>query len=275
MPTPEAYFSGKIAVVTGAGSGIGRAIAQRLGHSGAIVHCADIDEAAAQATAAGMPQARAHRLDVTDPQALTALADQVYALQGRVDMLFNNAGIGHAAPVLDTELEDWRAVIAVNLMGVVNGIQAFLPRMLAQPGVSHVINTASGAGLFPHPRMLPYAASKHAVVGLSTSLAAELMDTRVRVTVLCPGIVKTAITQNSRMRGDNATNRPNAIAFYEKNGITPERVAEDVLRAVRQSRTFCLSPRFQVGLGWLIYRLSPTLAMRMMRAQIAKTMGNG
>lgn len=273
MSELDHYYVDKIAVVTGSGSGIGRAIAGLLDRHGAKVHCADINGDAAAVVAAELKNARAHTLDVTDAQAMGALAESIYAEDGRVDLLFNNAGIGHAALVLDTELEDWRRVIDVNVMGVVHGIHAFLPRMILQSGVTHIVNTASGAGLIPHPRMAPYSASKHAVVGLSTSLAAELYGSLVKVTVLCPGMINTAIAKNTKMRGETKTHQRQTVEFYEKNGATPAKVALDLLNDVRKARLFCLTPRSEVGIGWLIYRLSPRLAIRLMRAQINKILG--
>ena len=273
MPAFNGFYANKIAVVTGAGSGIGRAIAGLLDQCGAKVHCADVDGSAAASVAAMLRRGRAHTLDVTDADALRALADAIYAEEGRVDLLFNNAGIGHAALVTETELDDWRRLLEVNVMGVVNGIHAFLPRLLAQPTVSHIVNTASGAGLLPHPRMAPYSASKHAVVGLSTSLAAELHGSKVKVTVLCPGVINTAIARSTLMRGDTGARHRQAVAYYQKYGATPDRVASDLLKDVRRGKLFCLTPWSQIGVGWLIYRLSPRVAMSLMRAQIDKVLG--
>jgi NADP-dependent 3-hydroxy acid dehydrogenase YdfG len=273
MPATTDFYTNKIAVVTGAGSGIGRAIAHLLSDAGAKVHCVDVNGSAAAAVAAGLKQGSAHTLDVTDARAFQLLADAIYAEDGRVDLLFNNAGIGHAALVTDTELGDWQRLLEVNVMGVVNGIHAFLPRLLAQPMGSHIVNTASGAGLLPHPRMAPYSASKHAVVGLSTSLAAELHGSKVKVTVLCPGVVNTDIARSTRMRGDTLSRQGQAMAYYEKNGASPEQVARDLLKDVRKGRLFCLTPRGQMGMGWLIYRVSPRVAMHLMRAQIGKVLG--
>lgn len=275
MSKLDQFYAGKIAVVTGAGSGIGRAIAHALDQHGARVHCADINGEAAAVVAAGLRDAQAHTLDVSDAAAVGALADVVYERDGRVDLLFNNAGIGHAALMVDTELADWRRVIDINLMGVVHGVHAFLPRMLMQATPSHIVNTASGAGLFPHPRMALYTAAKHAVVGLSTSLAAELEGKKVGITVLCPGIINTAITQNILTSGETSAHRAQTTAYYEKNGAPPEKVARDLLDDVRRNKLFCLSPRMQVGVGWLLYRLSPRLAIAAMRGQIKKVMGTG
>jgi len=267
------FCAGKVAVVTGAGSGIGRAIAQALALNGARVHCADINGEAAAAVAAGLPDAQEHTLDVSDAAAVGALADAVYERDRRVDLLFNNAGIGHAALMAETELADWRRLIDINLMGVVHGVHAFLPRMLKQSTPSRIVNTASGAGLFPHPRMATYTAVKHAVVGLSTSLAAELEDSKVGVTILCPGIINTAITHHIVTSGETSSYRAQAIAYYEKNGASPDRVAHDLLNDVRRNKLFCLSPRTQVGVGWLLYRMSPRLAIAAMRGQISKVLG--
>jgi len=275
MRALDGYYADKIAVVTGAGSGIGLAIAQLLGHYGAKVHCVDIHGDAALNVARGLHNARAHTLDVADALAVCKLADAVYAEDGRVDLLFNNAGIGHTADVVDIELDDWRKVIDVNVMGVVHGLHAFLPRMIKQSTPSHVVNTASGAGLIPHPKMALYAASKHAVVGLSTSLSAELHASNVKVTILCPGVINTAIAKSSRMRGETGVHQSNAVEFYAMNGASPESVAKDLLTDVCKAKLFCLTPRVQVGLGWWVYRLSPGLAMRIMRAQINKILGLG
>ena len=273
MSRLDQFCAGKVAVVTGAGSGIGRAIAQALALNGARVHCADINGEAAAAVAAGLPDAQEHTLDVSDAAAVGALADAVYERDRRVDLLFNNAGIGHAALMAETELADWRRLIDINLMGVVHGVHAFLPRMLKQSTPSRIVNTASGAGLFPHPRMATYTAVKHAVVGLSTSLAAELEDSKVGVTILCPGIINTAITHHIVTSGETSSYRAQAIAYYEKNGASPDRVAHDLLNDVRRNKLFCLSPRTQVGVGWLLYRMSPRLAIAAMRGQISKVLG--
>lgn len=269
----DAFYAGKVALVTGAGSGIGRAIATLLAERGAKVHCADINGDAAVAVAAMLANARGHELDVADAEAVHALADAIYAEDGRLDLLFNNAGIGHAGLVQETGLEEWRRLIDINLMGVVHGLHAFLPRMLAQKVPAYIINTASGAGLFPHPNMAPYTATKHAIVGLSTSLAAELEDSNVQVTILCPGVIKTAITSSIHLSGQAAANKARTREYYEKNGAPPEQVALDLLEDVRKGKLFCLTPRMQVGMGWFLYRLSPRLAIAAMRAQIKKVMG--
>lgn len=263
------YYKNKIAVVTGAGSGIGRAIAQCLSSNGSRVYCTDINLSAAEQTAEMLTDAKAYALDVTDAEAVSAFANEVFQREGRVDLLFNNAGVGHAGAMVDTELADWKWVMDVNVMGVVHGLHAFLPRMLSQTTPAHIINTASGAGIIPMPRTAPYCASKHAIVGLSQSLASELHGTNVGLTILCPGTINTAIIKNTKMRGSSAQERQaQAVNHYAEKGAAPTQVANDVLRDVVKGKLFCLTPMKEVGLGWLLQRLSPGVMQRIMRARM-------
>jgi NAD(P)-dependent dehydrogenase (short-subunit alcohol dehydrogenase family) len=263
-------YQKKIAVVTGAGSGIGRAIAVLLGQQGARVHCVDMNLANAQTVAEDIGNAQAHQADVTDFDAMLALAKNIYATDQRVDLLFNNAGVAHAGRFIDSRPSDWRRVLEVNVMGVVHGIHAFLPLMQAQSGSSHIINTASGAGLNASGGMGPYCASKHAVVGLTQVLASELHGSPIGVTVLCPGIVNTPIMDAAQMRGEMAAKREKTKAFYAKNAATPEKIAIDVLKDIRKGKLFSLSPRIEVGLGWMIARISPRLALAISRLIMKK-----
>jgi len=264
----KSHFEGMEAVVTGGGSGIGRAIARRLGARGARVHVADRDGDAAERVAEELGDGLAYTVDVTDAKAVAGLAHRVYGVTDRVDLLFNNAGIGHAGLIQDTELEDWRRVLDVNIMGVVHGLHAFLPRLQMQPGGAHIINTASAAGLVAPPRMGAYVASKHAVVGLSQSLAAELKDSDIGVTILCPGIINTRIVAMSEMRGESARYQDRLVDYYRTRGASPDKVAQDVLTAVTKNHLFCITPRTQVGLGWLAQRLSPRLAQTLGRINV-------
>ncbi|MGI8597516.1 MAG: SDR family oxidoreductase, partial [Thermoleophilaceae bacterium] len=171
-------FAGTVVVVTGAGSGIGRASARRFAELGARLHLADIDgEALARVreeiVAAG-GTAQHHVVDSSDPAALEDLAERVFATDRAVEVLHNNAGVGHAAPTEHTTVEDWQRVIGVNLLGVAYGVQAFVPRMLRQGRGAAIVNTASGLGLIPAASMAPYTASKFGVVGMTEALNAEL-----------------------------------------------------------------------------------------------------
>lgn len=262
-------FKNATAVVTGAGSGIGRAIALRLSQEGALVHCVDRNLANALAVAGECANGTAHQVDVTDVAAVEALANRIFAA-GPVDVLVNNAGIAHSGKIIDSEVDDWKRLLDVNVMGVVHGLHAFLPRMLAQKTPAHIVNTASGAGLFASPGIGPYCASKHAVVGLSEVLAAELHDTSIEVTILCPGIVNTPIIQTAAFRGVDEARRARTIDFYERRAATPESVADDLLRDMKRGKLFCLSRKMEVGLGWWLHRLSPSLALGVSRRLLAK-----
>jgi NAD(P)-dependent dehydrogenase (short-subunit alcohol dehydrogenase family) len=254
-------IAGKVAVVTGAGSGIGRSTALLLARRGARVHVADIDGETAEAVRADIERgggtATAHTVDCSDPEAVEAFAERVFAADGRVDVLHNNAGIGHAGDLEATTAEDWRRVIEVNLLGVAYGIQAFAPRILAQGAPAAIVNTASAAGLFGLPRMAPYCASKFGVVGLSEALDAELAPRGVRVTAICPGIIDTPITRTSILRGSMGGERDEIVDLYRRRGASPDDVAETVLAAVERHRPVRTVPVGQVTAIWALKRASP------------------
>src|SRR4051812_39835681 len=174
------HVRGKVVVITGAGSGIGRATAQLFGRLGARVHLADLNAEAVEAVRGEIDGAVAHTVDCSDPAAVEALAERVFAAEGRVDVLHNNAGVGHAGDLEATTVDDWQRVIGVNLLGVAYGVQAFAPRMLSQGGGGSIVNTASAAGLFGIPEMAPYCASKWGVVGMTEALDAELRPRGIR-----------------------------------------------------------------------------------------------
>jgi NAD(P)-dependent dehydrogenase (short-subunit alcohol dehydrogenase family) len=254
---------GKVAVVTGGGSGIGRATALLLARHGARIHLADIKAEAAEevvreiGVAGG--SATAYVLDVSDPDAVERFAEAVFASEGHVDVLHNNAGIGYGGNLESTMIEDWQRVIGVNLLGVAYGIQAFVPRMLAQGRPASVINTASQAGLTPAPKMAPYCASKYGVVGLTESLNAELSNRGIHFTAICPGIIDTPIVASGIMRGEVADMHGKLTAFYDKRGASPEEVARAILRAIDKHTLIVPVPRRQVTAPYLLHRLSPSL----------------
>ncbi|HTY29799.1 MAG TPA: SDR family oxidoreductase [Mycobacterium sp.] len=259
-------LTGKIAVVTGAGSGIGRATARLLAQHGAKIHVVDINGAAAAAVAAEIgSRATSHEVDVTQPEQLEALAEAVFAEDGRVDILHNNAGIGHGGDIESTTVEDWQRVIGVNLLGVAYGVQAFVPRLLAQGRPAVIVNTASEAGLVPIARMAPYCASKFGVVGMSESLDAELKPKGIRVIAVCPGIINTPIISQGVMRGQLGDDHHKVVAFYEKFGASPESVAKTVLAAIDRPRLIVPAPRSHVTVPWMLHRLSPRLAQPLAR----------
>jgi NAD(P)-dependent dehydrogenase (short-subunit alcohol dehydrogenase family) len=259
-------LTGKTAVVTGAGSGIGAATARLFARHGAKVHVADLNAEAAAAVAREIGGGAVdHEVDVSRPEEVEALAKAVFDEDGRVDILHNNAGIGHGADTEATTVEDWQRVIGVNLLGVAYGVQAFVPRMLTQGRPATIINTASQAGLMPIARMAPYCASKYGVVGMSESLDAELRPRGIRVIALCPGVINTAIVRDSTMRGELGADQAKAVAFYAKYGASPNTVASAVLDAIARPRLIVASPRSHVVAPYLLHRLSPRLAQPVAR----------
>jgi NAD(P)-dependent dehydrogenase (short-subunit alcohol dehydrogenase family) len=185
-------FSGATAIITGGASGIGRAIAEELAVRGSDVVVADIQienahKIAADILASG-GKANAMEVDVTDYPALERIVEQTIQRTGRLDYMFNNAGIGIIGDVCHYNIEDWNYILDVNLHGVINGVQAAYNVMMNQ-GFGHIVNTASLAGITPCSGMVSYCTTKHAVVALSTSLRGEALRRGIRVSVLCPGFV--------------------------------------------------------------------------------------
>src|SRR3954471_8209222 len=258
-------FAGKVVVVTGAGSGIGRASAVLFSKLGAKVHVADVNGESAEAVAREIG-GQAHTVDVTDPEAVDAFASRVFEEDGRVDVLHSNAGIGHAAEIEQTTVDDWQRVIGVNLLGMAYVVQAFVPRLLAQGGRSSIVNTASMAGLVAAPGMAPYSSSKFGVVGMSESLNAELAEHGIHVCAVCPGIIDTPITRSAIMRGEPAERREAAIDFYRRRGASPDDVAEAVADAVRKRKLIQPVPLSHVMPLWLLKRIAPRASQVVARA---------
>ena len=192
-------LDGRVAVITGGASGIGKGIAIALKARGVTVVIADIEKAPLEATAAELG-VESLLLDVTDAAAVADVANQVVASHGRVDIVVNNAGVGLLKPIDTLSLEDFRWVVDVNLWGVIHGINAFLPHLKTNPDGGYIVNTASMAGLIAGPGMSAYSASKFAVVGLTEVLAAELTGTKIGASVLVPALVRTNIATGERNR---------------------------------------------------------------------------
>jgi len=193
-------FENRVAIVTGGASGIGKALCEELVRRGAIVVVADIHYAEAQSVAASIAarggRASATRLDVRQAPDVQALVDLTAKDHGRLDFMFNNAGIGVGGEIRELTLDHWRAAVEINLMGVIHGVAAAYPVMLRQ-GMGHIVNIASLAGLIPAPGFGPYAATKAAVVSLTSVLRAEGESFGVRASVVCPGFVRTAIFEHA------------------------------------------------------------------------------
>jgi NAD(P)-dependent dehydrogenase (short-subunit alcohol dehydrogenase family) len=256
------FFQGKIAIVTGGGSGIGQGLGLALAEQGATVILTDINPERARTAAASGPSGRLipSALDVTDSRAVQNLVDDTVAQYGRLDYMFNNAGIAVAGEVQDLSLEDWRCVLDVNLNGVINGLAAAYPVMVRQ-GFGHIVNTGSIEGLLPFPSSAGYAASKHAVVGLSGSLRIEGADLGVKVSVVCPGYIKTAIFHDCKMVRLDREKTLQSLSRLK--GLTPNQCAKAILKGVRRNQGIIVVTGTARFLWWL-QRLSPRLVSYIM-----------
>src|SRR5262245_49394742 len=259
-------FDGAVSIVTGGASGIGRAIGEALARRGANVVLADrqfdlATDVADQIRRRG-GQATAANLDVTDHAAVQALVQDTFARDKRLDYIFNNAGIGIAGEARLYELDDWYRVLDVNLRGVIHGVQAAYPVMLQQ-GFGHIVNTSSMAGLLPSPLVVGYCTTKHAIVGLSLSLRVEAAAAGVRVSALCPGVVRTAALIDGGKFGKLLRPIPRETQqklFDLQRPMAPERFAEQALRAVAKNRAIIIIPSWWRMIWWL-NRLSPALGL--------------
>jgi NAD(P)-dependent dehydrogenase (short-subunit alcohol dehydrogenase family) len=263
-------FHGKQAIVTGAGSGIGAALARALVAAGADVVCADIDGAAAERTAAeskGPGTARAARVDVTDAAAVQAAVDDVVARAGRIDLIFNNAGITWGGDTELLTLEQWNSIIDVNIRGVVHGVAAAYPVMVRQ-GSGHIINTASMAGLAAAGRITSYVMTKHAIVGLSLALRTEAAGHGVGVLAICPTAVETPILDKGWM-GDFDGREFYRVGQGSTKFYDADRLAAQTLAAIERNRALLVAPR-RAYLTWLFARLAPGLLQRLAIGFVAK-----
>ncbi|GAB3441757.1 SDR family oxidoreductase [Actinophytocola sediminis] len=244
-------LAGQLALVTGAGSGIGRATAHALADNGAHVLCVDLDFGSAQRTA-GDVGGSAYQLDVADGAATARLADHVLTEHGVPDLVMANAGVGVSGGFLQTSVEDWRRVLDTNLWGVIHTLRSFLPGMVERGEGGHVIVTSSAAGFLPLPSLPAYGTTKAGVLMLAQCLAGELRPAGIGVSAICPGIVHTNITATTRFAGtDPAEERrrqTSATAAYRRRGYGPEKVAAAVVAAISSARLVVpVTPEAQVG----------------------------
>ncbi|WP_211464409.1 SDR family NAD(P)-dependent oxidoreductase [Collimonas silvisoli] len=275
-------LQGKVAVVTGAAEGIGKGIATRAAAEGMKLVLADINAAKLEVTVAefkangveviGVPT------DVAKEQQVNALAEQAFARFGKVHLLVNNAGVAVAKPAWETTQQDWDWVMGVNFYGVTHALRAFVPTMLQHGEEGHIVNTASMAGLTSQPSLASYNASKHAVVTVSEGLHHDLAlrQARIKVSVLCPGWVKTAIAHSERNRAEAvdsaATQGVDAVAakvgmsvlHAVQNGIPVAQVADEVFDAIAAERFYILThpemkQAIQIRMEDVLQQRAPTL----------------
>jgi NAD(P)-dependent dehydrogenase (short-subunit alcohol dehydrogenase family) len=274
-------FRGRTAVVTGSGSGIGRALALGFAAEGMRVALADLD-ADALAETAGLIEVASpgtevlvRPCDVSDGRAVEALADAVFARWGEVHVLCNNAGVFVGGFIWDRPAADFEFVLGANLWGILHGIRAFVPRMIAQGGEGHVVNTSSVAGLFGAPFEAPYAVSKFAAFAATESLAHDLAATgsSIKASVLCPGMIRTNIVDSDRHRPEQLatefTEDQKFVSDYlggaVAGGMDPAEVATMVIAAIRAEQFLILThesypPQLLERARALVDRRLPALA---------------
>lgn len=259
---------GRTAIVTGAGSGIGASLSRALVAAGVHVTCADIDDVGVSRTVAGSEgpgSARAVHLDVTDAAAVQGVVDAVVADHGRLDLMFNNAGISIGGESELLTMRHWDSIIDVNIRGVVHGVAAAYPQMIGQDPIDgrrgQIVNTASMGGLMAAGLLTSYVMTKHAVVGLSLALRSEAAAKGVGVTAICPSAVETPILDKG------AVGRFHGRDFFLKGqGVRrphdPDVLAQEVLGAVRANRALLVTPR-TARVTWLVGRWFPVTTQRM------------
>lgn len=260
-------FKDTVAIVTGGASGIGRGLCAELGRRGAVVVVADLDgqgaEQVASCVMASGGRASSGYVDVTEFEQVQKLVDATLADHGRLDFMFNNAGTGIWGDVRDMSLGDWHRVLDVNLWGVIHGsITAYA--VMVKQGSGHIVNTASLAGVVSAPTILPYATAKHAVVGLSTCLRGEAADLGVKVSVVCPGPVRTPFYNALRVAGLHRSG-----PRVPGDALDAGRAARIILRGVAGNRRIIIFPG-RARLTWMVYRILPSLLARTCRKSIRK-----
>jgi NAD(P)-dependent dehydrogenase (short-subunit alcohol dehydrogenase family) len=272
---PIRVFNGATAIVTGGASGIGRALAEELAKRDCEVVLADRQIELAEEVALGIRtaggKATAANLDVTDFPALQQLVEDSVERTGRLDYMFNNAGIAIGGSVQHYGIQEWNQMMDVNLRGVVNGVQAAYCIMMKQ-GFGHIVNTASMAGLIPAPGAVAYSMTKHAVVGLSKSLRAEAAMLGIRVSALCPGVIRTPILYGGGMYGKMLIDIPQEKIrqHWERlRPMSPSVFAEKVIDSVARNKPIIVVPSWW-KLFWWTNRLFPSLGIALAQKSFHK-----
>lgn len=270
-------FEDHLVVVTGWGSGIGRATALAFARAGADVVGCDVDGESGKETAALVAalgrDAQSYEVDVADPPQVESFADAVVAEHGVPDVLVNNAGVGAAGPFLDTPPGEFQRVLEINLGGVVNGCRAFAPHLVASGAGGHIVNLSSMAAFAPQRAMSAYSTSKAAVFAFSDCLRAELHGYGIGVSTICPGVVHTNIVATTRFAGvtpeEEAAQQQRFDRLYARRNYPPERVAEHILDAVRRGRAVVpVTP--EARQAYWLSRFAPALTRRLARVNLLR-----
>lgn len=255
-------LEGRTAVVTGAGSGIGRACAQLMAARGASLHLCDLNAASLEATAEAIRASGARvstrQVDVSSADQMQAFAESVHREVEAIDILINNAGVAMAGLVEELGIDDWRWLMDINFWGVIYGQHFFLPAMIARRSGGHIANISSMAAFAPFPGSTPYAVSKWAVRALSECTRAEVARHGIGVTAICPGVIATGIAAAARYRGrgDTPHFRDQLMRGMHGRGYAPEKVARKILLAIQRNRAVApISP--EAWLGYVLGRLAP------------------
>ncbi len=255
-------ISGKIALVTGAGSGIGRETALALAREGAQVIVCDVNADSLETVRREIDGVGtcllAERVDVSSIDEMRAFADKVHAAVPAVDILVNNAGVGLVGTILSTSYEDWQWIIGINLWGVIHGCHLFTPKMVERGKGGHVVNVSSMLGFNSSPDIAGYSTAKFGVLGLSMCMRSDLLEHSIGVSAICPGIINTNIAKTARIKGhDNAEQlRDKVVRFYGKRNYSPEKVARAIVKAIKRNKAIVpVSP--ESWFGYIFNRIWP------------------
>jgi NAD(P)-dependent dehydrogenase (short-subunit alcohol dehydrogenase family) len=277
-----AGFAGRRCLVTGAASGIGRATAAAVAARGAELYLTDVDaagleRAAAEITAAGGHVAFSRALDIRDHEAVVAMAADVHAAHGSMDVVMNVAGVSTWGTIDRLEHEDWRQMIDVNLVGPISVFESFVPAMIEAGRGGHIVNVSSAAGLFGLPWHAAYSASKFGLRGVSEVLRFDLRRHRIGVSLVCPGAVRTPLVGSVKIVGVDRDNPTIAklVARFERHAVSPEHVAAKIVEGVERDRYMVFtSADIRIGY-WVQRKFAPPyeLAMRLFNDRLSRAAG--
>lgn len=265
-------FKDKVVIVTGGGSGIGKALCVNLAKLGAIIIVTDIDINKATEVKSTIESingyAESKKMDVTDYNNVKQIITSIAEKYSRIDYIFNNAGISILGEIRDFGIDHWNKVINVNLFGVLYGTIVSYPIMVKQ-GLGHIVNVASLGGLFPSPFNAPYIASKHAVVGLTKTLRIEAKELNVKVSVVCPGAVRTGIFENTEIVNIDRNQFFESFPTPTKGLLEVNKAVEIILKGVIKNRGMILFP-IQFKIGYWLYKNFPFIVNGMFTKFITK-----